>query len=201
VEEKRLQLQTRNPLEHGIYVHGRGEVVAVHGLKIEAGDAEKDGKVLRLAVATGANVALHYLGEGEAVNYSTAKEMGEPTSRFYSDRQQELGWMVCDLVEVAHRRKVAMGLAGPPRGGYQWRVSVAEVARADNAALASAAKDIVDWLSWMRDNYLIDASTAAKLAFKFAGEPLGEDEVQRMLEEGRAWRARRPEQDTEPSTD
>lgn len=192
VEEKVAKLQTRNPLEHGVYVHGKGEVVTVHGLKIEADDAEKDGQVLRLAVATGANVALHYVGEGTTVNYATAKEMGEPTSRFFSDRQQEVGWMVCDLTEVAHKRKVAMGLAGPPRGGYQWQVSSAEVARADNQALAAAAKDIVESLLGMAAKGWIDDETAVKMAFKFAGEPLGEDEVQRILE---------AEPNTEPDTD
>ncbi len=90
VETKRQQLRHSNPVEAGIYVHGPGEKVTYPSLKIEAGQAEDDGKALRLAVATGANIGMHYLGEGQGTNYATAREMGEPTARFYTDRQQEL---------------------------------------------------------------------------------------------------------------
>ena len=58
------------------------------------------GLVLRLAIATGAHLGLHYLGEGERTNYATAKEMGEPTARFFSDRQEQLIWMIEDLVSL-----------------------------------------------------------------------------------------------------
>jgi hypothetical protein len=105
VEEKRQQLRRRSPVEAGIYVHGPGETLTMHNLQVGANDAKEDGRALRLAISTGANVGLHFLGEGESVNYATAKEMGEPTARFYSDRQGELCAFLCDLVEAAWRRR------------------------------------------------------------------------------------------------
>jgi len=186
VEEKRRQLQTRNPMEHGIYVHGPGEEVTLHSLNIRATDAKDDGRTMRLAVATGGNTALHYLGEGEAANYATAKEMGEPTARFYTDRQQELSWSLCDLIEAAYRRKVAMGLASLPRGGdFKFIVTMPEVARADNEGLAGAAQSIVTALRDMRDVGWVDDKTAVAMAFKFAGEPLGEEEIARILSQAK----------------
>jgi len=182
VEEKRQQLQTANPLEHGLYVHGPGETLTLHSLNIRANDAKADGHALRLAVGTGSNTALHYLGEGQGVNYATAKEMGEPTSRFYTERQNELAGFLRDLVTVAYRRRAAaLGLKLPPDFDPQLVTSVAEVARADNESLAKAALMIVKSLVQMRDAGWIDDETAVKMAFKFAGEPLGEKEVKHIL--------------------
>lgn len=182
VEEKRQQLRTNNPLEHGIYVHGPGETLVLHSLKIEADDAKEDGHALRLAIATGSNTALHYLGEGESVNYATAKEMGEPTSRFYTERQGEMEGFIKDLVAAAYkRREAALGRELPPDLDLQLITSVAEVARADNENLAKAAAMIVRALTQMKEAGWIDDETAVKMAFKFAGEPLGEKQVKQLL--------------------
>jgi len=182
VEEKQRQLAKANPLEAGMYVHGPGEKVVVHDLKIGAGDVADDGKALRLAAATGANVGLHYLGEGESINYATAREMGEPTARFYSERQATLCWLVCDLVRVAFERAAAMGRATLPRGGdLRLSAGVAEVSRADNESLARSAALIVRWLLALKEQGWIDDETAVAMAFKFAGEPLGADRVRQIL--------------------
>lgn len=183
VEEKRQQLKTSNPLEHGIYVHGSGEKLILHSLKIEASDAEDDGKALRLAIATGSNTALHYFGEGEGTNYATAKEMGEPTARFYTERQEEIEGFLKALVAIAYRRQAAaLGHKLAPDIDLQLVTTVAEVARADNESLAKAAAMIVTALVKMREAGWIDDETAVKMAFKFAGEPLGEEEVKRILQ-------------------
>jgi hypothetical protein len=180
VEQKRQQLQTDNPIAHGIYVHGPGETVTMHQLNIRADEAAEDGKLLRLANATGANIALHYLGEGEAVNYSTAKEMGEPSARFFAERQEELCAMLLDLVTVAYRRAEALERV-PPVEDLQLSANTPEVARADNLSLAQAASNIVTALGEMRVNGWVDDATAARLAFKFAGEALSEEEITTIL--------------------
>jgi hypothetical protein len=185
VEAKKQQLATNNPVTAGIYVHGRGETVAMHSLKIDADEAKEDGRALRLAIATGSNVGLHYLGEGESVNYATAREMGEPTARFYTDRQNELKYFLVDIVEAAWRRRHA-ALTGeqlPSRLDLELSVSAAEVARADNESLAQAARDMVQALQQMKTEGWVDDATAVRLAFQFAGEPLREDEINTILEQ------------------
>ena len=182
VEQKRAQLRRTNPIEAGIYVHGPGEEVEMRNLQIGASDAKEDGLILRLAVATGANVALHYLGEGESVNYATAKEMGEPTARFFSERQQDFCAMLEDLVSAAYRRKVGLGLAEMPGDGdLGLRTSVTEVARADNLSLAQAADSVVKALAEMMRLGIADRETAARLAYKFAGEALTSEEIEQIL--------------------
>ena len=163
VEAKRRQLRTSNPIEAGIYVHGPGETVTMHNLRIDANQAAEDGKVLRLAIATGTNLALHYLGEGESTNYSTAKEMGEPTARFYADRQQDIIWALQDMITVAYRRSCLVTGTELPQD-LELQVTVTEVARADNESLAKAARDIVTALSDMRTAGWITDELAIKLA-------------------------------------
>lgn len=182
VEEKRRQLTRRNPIEAGLYVHGPGEEVTMHNLKIEADDAKEDGRAIRLAIAAGSNIGLHYLGEGESVNYATAKEMGEPTARFYSDRQLDFSAILCDLVTAAYYRKLAQLTPDAPHPpDLKLKPSTTEVARADNESLAKAARDIIEALTSMHAAGWIDDLTAASLAFKFAGEALGQDEIEHIL--------------------
>ena len=185
VEGKRRQLRTSNPVEAGIYVHGPGEEVTMHGLNINAGQAEEDGKVLRLAIATGSNLALHYLGEGESTNYSTAKEMGEPTARFFADRQQDIIWGLQDLLDVAYRRFCMVTGAEAP-DDLQLQVTVTEVARADNESLAKAAHSIIQALAIASVQGWIDDETALSIALKFSGEILPIERVRDILDKARA---------------
>ena len=197
VEEKRQQLRRTNPLEAGIYVHGAGEAVRLHDLNIDADNAESDGKALRLACGTAANVGLHYLGEGESANYATAKEMGEPTSRYYSERQDNFTWILRHLVTAAYRRYcVVTATEWPESSDLQLVVSVAEVARADNESLARSANFVVRALVQMSDYGWIDDETATRLAFQFAGEPLGTDEIAEILA-----KSTKPDPDPETETD
>ena len=152
----------------------------MHSLRIEADDAEDDGKVLRLAIATGSNLGLHYLGEGENANYATAKEMGEPTARFYADRQQDIIWMLQDLLSVAYRRYCHVH-GRPFPEDLQYQVTVTEVARADNESLANAALSIIRALVMASDQGWIDDETALSLALKFAGETVPVEAVREIL--------------------
>jgi hypothetical protein len=182
VKARKRQVETEDPIKAGIYVHGPGESVNAHALNIGAGDAKEDGRALRLAIASGGNVALHYMGEGEAVNYATAREMGEPTARFYTERQQDLCAMLLEICQVAYQRKAALGLATlPAKANYQLQASVTETARADNQVLAEAAQMMVQALAEMKAQGWVDDPTAVRLAFKFAGEAIGEDEIEKLL--------------------
>jgi hypothetical protein len=199
VEAKKYQLRRDDPMTAGIYVHGPGESTTLHNLQIQADDAEPDGKALRLAIAAGSGVALHYMGEGGDVNYATAREMGEPTSRFFSERQDNLVEFLLQLVTVAHARfMLVTGHRPPAAGDLKLEASIPEVARADNQTLATAVKDASTALATMRQMGWTDDPTAAKLAFKFDGETLSEDELAAILEAAAAAPYQKP---PEPESD
>ena len=70
----------------------------------------------------------------------------------------------------------------PVYGDLELETAVTEVARADNESLARAANLMVRALAEMRGQGWIDDGTAMHLAVKFAGEPLGEEEVGRSAD-------------------
>jgi len=178
----RARLQTSNPLETGIYVSGDGEEVKMHSLNINATDAKEDGRALRLAIATGAQVGMHFLGEGESINYATAKEMGEPTTRFYTGRQNAFVGFLIDLLAHAYTRHAAItNTAIPSDLSKQIVPAVGEVARADNESLATAANTIVTALAQMKAAGWITDEEAIRIAYKFAGEPLGKSRIDAIL--------------------
>ena len=184
VQKKRRQLRRDQPMEAGIYVHGPGELTKFHNLQLRADDAEADGRALRLALAAGSGNALHYFGEGGEVNFATAKEMGEPTARFYAERQDDMVNVLENIITTAyHRFLLATGHRPPSRGDLKLNAAVPEVARADNQSLALASKDIVIALAEMRAQGWIDDATAIQWAFKFAGETIETEDLQNILDQ------------------
>ncbi len=181
VEKKRAQYATNPPTGGGIFVHGKGEELKFPSANIGAYEAKDDGLALRLAMAAGANIPLHFLGEGASATRSTAQEMGDPTLRHYRMRQVCLVEIVTDLVEQAYtrrcatlgeRRAVDMGLV----------VEVPDVSRTDSQALASAAASIVAAFATMKANGWITDELAVRTAFKFAGEVLSEEQIKEVLD-------------------
>ncbi len=80
---------------------------------IEAADASPDGRAMRLMVAAGAGIPLHFLAEGESTNRATAAEMGTPTYRHYAHRRLEFAAMLVDLCSWALRRAQTRGWGEP----------------------------------------------------------------------------------------
>lgn len=182
VANKREFYRANPPTGGAVCVVGRGERITFPSANIEAGDAEPDGRALRLAIAAGSNVPLHFLAEGSSATRSTASEMGDPTHRHYRMRQQDFSGFLLDLCAQAWRRyEQVRGLA--PLEDLGLEVEAPDVSRADNGALATAAKTIVEAFAVMRSNGWIDDEHAVRLAFKFAGEVLPEDEIKKIINE------------------
>lgn len=168
LRKKRFQYKT--PPEPGsIIVHGDTEKWEAVAPRIEAWDAKEDGKAIRLMVAAGAGVPLHFLGEGESATRATAVEMGDPTFRHYYRRQLAFGQMLVDLLTVAVRRANARG-RGKPHADLKLSVKFADITKRDNQMLAQSALQIVQALEIMAGHGWVDRETAIEMAFRFAGE-------------------------------
>ncbi len=111
--------------------------------------------------------------------------MGEPTARFFQDRQQRIIWYLHDLVTVAYRRYCVVHGSTPPED-LQLQTSVTEVARADNQSIASATLSIVRALAISARQNWIDDETALSIALKFAGENYTIEEIRDILAQARA---------------
>jgi hypothetical protein len=192
VEAKKQQYRANPPTRGSIYVHGRGEELKFPAANIAAFEAKDDGRALRLAMATSGDIPLHFFSEGDTATRATAVEMGDPTHRFYRQRQRELGGMLVDLAEVAYRRHLAVLRGIKEKGLGSWlrrgdlglEYEAADISRADNKAMADAARTIVEAFAVMKENGWITDELAIRLAFKFAGEVLTDEEVSEILEAG-----------------
>jgi hypothetical protein len=180
VEKKRAQYASNPPTGGGIFVHGKGEELKFPAATIGAYEAKDDGLAIRLAMAAGANVPLHFLGEGQSATRSTAEAMGDPTLRHYRMRQVCLVEIITDLVEAAYLRRCAT-LGQRPAADIGLVVDVPDVSREDNEALATAAKTIVEAFAVMSAHGWITDDIAVRTAFKFAGEVLSEEQITEVL--------------------
>ena len=181
VTAKRRQYEANPPTGGNIFVTGPGEELAFPAANIDAGQAEPDGVALRLAVAAGANIPLHYLAEGTSATKATATEMADPTRRHYRMRQIDFANILTDLCEQAYlKRAQVRGIMAYYRNP-QARAEMPDVSREDNGALADAAKTITEAFNTMQERGWIDKETAVRLIFKFAGEVLPEDQLQQII--------------------
>ncbi len=69
--------------------------------RIDAGAAEADGKAIRLMIAAGAGIPLHFLAEGESATRATAREQGTPTYRHFSHRQAIFAAIIQKVIRTA----------------------------------------------------------------------------------------------------
>ena len=180
LRQKRFQYQ-KPPEPGSIIVHGDTEKWEAVSPKIEAWDAKEDGRAIRLIIAAGAGVPLHFLSEGESATRATAAEMGDPTFRHYYHRQLLFGRMLQDLLETAIRRAQARG-RGQPFAEPRLAVKFADITRKDNQMLAQSAWMITQALDLMARHGWIDRQTAIELAMKFAGEFVNVKEVMERVE-------------------
>jgi len=166
VQRRRAELGAPPP-PGSVIIHNEAEEWKAVTAHIDAGEAEADGKAIRLMIAAGAGIPLHFLSEGESATRATAREMGEPTRRAFAERQKVYGAMLQAVAREAARRAGVDPQAIPaPR--------FPDLTREDNLALAQAAAQIVGALTEaVSHGWLTDQEAAAWLR-KFAGEPYAE---------------------------
>lgn len=103
LELKRAQY-SRPPSPGSVIISDASETWTAIRPEIGADDAEPDGKALRLMIAAGTGVPLHFLGEGESATRATAREMGTATFRHFSARQQTLRVILSTVIDTAAHR-------------------------------------------------------------------------------------------------
>jgi hypothetical protein len=159
----------RPPPPGSVVVTNEGEKWEAVNPQVQAQEAESDGKALRLIVAAGAGVPLHFLAEGESATRATAAEMGDPTFRHYRQRQLFFCHMLEDIAMVALRWAEQIGRIALP-AEMRLRAEAGDITREDNLRLAQAAREISQALDVMVEHGWVDEEAARRWAFRFAGE-------------------------------
>jgi hypothetical protein len=180
---RKKKFRYKTPPEPGsIIVHDDAETWQAVSPKIEAWDASADGKAIRLMVAAGAGIPLHFLAEGESATRATAAEMGDPTFRHYYRRQLMFGDMLKMIVTLAVRRANARG-RGWAFADLKLSCKLPDITKHDNLQLAQSANLIARALESYARLGIIDKDTALEMAMRFAGELIDVDAVKRRIAE------------------
>lgn len=155
------------PPPGSVIVHNEAEEWRAVQPAIDAQSAEPDGKAMRLMVAAGAGVPLHFLAEGESATRATAAEMGAPTYRHYQRRQLYFGAVVCDIVGQAIRRSGQFpGWTGGLAAQFE------DLTGEDNLRVAQSVSLVARSLALAVEQGIVDRSEARALFDRFCREPL-----------------------------
>lgn len=180
-KQREAELNLNPPSPGSVNVGDESETWEALSAKLESPDAERDGLAIKKMIATGAGVPLHFLAEPESSTRTTAEASGGPTYRHYEQRQRTFLWIVRDLMQIARRRRHIAG--GRVSMKAKLAVVGSDISARDNAALATAAAQLIAVLEQLRGRRLIDDAELLRLIYKFAGEIV---DVEEMLERGAA---------------
>jgi hypothetical protein len=190
VAEKREQY--RNPPEAGsIVVKDESEIWEVASPTLHGADAQHDMKAVRGMIDAGSGFPPHWRGEAADANLATATAMQGPTERHLLRRQKYFVFMLEDLVYHAYQRARELGFAralGTNDFDKLFVVSVQDVSRTDNEALARSAKDFTQALNQLGSVLGGKNETWKRLAIReamrFAGTPMSEEEIEALIHDG-----------------
>lgn len=187
------QEQYRNPPEAGsIIVKDDSEKWEVQAPLLHASDAQHDLKAVRQMIDAGSGYPPHWRGESADANLATATAMQAPTERHLVRRQKYFSFVLQDILYQAYLRARALGKARRiSETDYEklFSVMAPDISRADNEALARAARDISQALAALQTQLAgrSDAFTRLmlRLVYRFAGEPQGDETIQQILDQVR----------------
>ncbi len=191
---KEKQEQYRLPPDAGsIIVKDESEKWEVYSPSLNGADARHDMSAVRGMVDSGAGYPPHWRGEAADANLATATAMQAPAERHLLRRQKYFVFMLEDIVYRAYQRGVEPGLLRRlPTDDYEqlFTVAMPDISRTDKESLARSARDVSLALETLAGllpgrSELLN-KTALRVGLKFAGEPVGEDELDMMLDQAAA---------------
>jgi hypothetical protein len=183
----RKRMQYAYPPEPGsIIVHNESEQWSAVQPRIEAGDAEADGRAIKMMIAMGAGLPEHYLADGGETNRATAAEMGLPTFRKFQRRQDTFGLVIRAILDRVLAEAIRAG-ALPAGIDRTYRVIFPELAPGDNKDLAAASAGMLQALLAAHQAGWVSRETAMRLFYGAMGEEINvEEELARIAGEREA---------------
>jgi hypothetical protein len=145
------QEQYRQPPEAGsIIVKDETETWQPVAPQLHSADAHHDLQAVRQMIDAGSGYPPHWRGEAAEANLATATAMQAPTERHLQRRQQYFAYMLQDILYQAYQRRVQAGRARPLTTidySRLFSLSIPDISRSDNEALARSARDIAQGLA------------------------------------------------------
>ena len=190
VEAKQSQY-ARPPEAGSIVVKDDGEEWEVKSPSLRAVDARHDLQAVRNMIDA-VGYPPHWRGEPGDANLATAQAMQLRPERHLRRRQNYIVFILQDLIYHAYKRAFVAGKVRtkPSDLPYSelYSIQTTDISRADNEALAGAAKDLT--AAFYQIFTIVQPQSSPTLArraldliFKFAGEPLSESTMDEIMKE------------------
>jgi hypothetical protein len=132
-----------------------------------------------------AGLALTDFGESETANLASASVMADQRSRFLKTRQSYFGYMLARLGLESYNRAVRLGrVRGKLADLSDVRIGFSDVSTADNGIQATSAAGVANALNTlyaMGVNGNAFKRLALRLVLRFAGEQVGESDLDSLL--------------------
>jgi len=179
------------PAPNSKFVHNDSVELNAVSPTLQAADTSESARLLRNHVLGGATVPEHWFGGGGDVNRAAAGEMGEPTFKVYTMRQQFLKLMLEDIGRLVLWK--ATGTGEPDWADDKWKVTAKfpELANKDITKFASAMSTVSIAVTGMIDKGLITEETGLGLIADVAARFGAEIDAKTELVNARAERQRR----------
>ncbi|HVC80063.1 MAG TPA: hypothetical protein VNL35_06105 [Chloroflexota bacterium] len=182
IDRKRMQY-AYPPDPGSIIVHNESEQWSAVQPKIEAGDAEADGRAIKMMIAMGAGLPEHYLADGGDVNRATAVEMGLPTFRKFQRRQDTFGLVIRAILDRVLEEATRAGTL-PVGVDRSYKVIFPELAPGDNSDLATATSTVTPALLSAHQAGWVSKETAMRLFYAMTGQEVNvAEELERIARE------------------
>lgn len=164
------------PAPNSTFVHNDSVRLEPKSPSLQAADTSESARLLRNHVLGGSTTPEHWFGGGGDVNRAAASEMGEPTFKIYTGRQnflklalEEIGRFVLWKAAEANGKK-------PDWAEDKWQVTAVfpELVNRDVTKFAAAMASLVTAVIQMIDAGLLTEETALKLVADVA-QRFGQD--------------------------
>jgi hypothetical protein len=176
-------LAANPPTPGSILVTDESEEWSVIAPELNSADAATDGLALKKMIASGAGVPLHFLAEPESSTRTTAEAAGGPTYRHFEQRQNYFCWLLADVIRVVLSRRSLVDRHVSKTSKFEVRGG--DISARDNASLSVAASNIANVFEVLHDKGLIDGNELLRLVYRFSGENIDEDQLNKPLTERR----------------
>lgn len=189
---EKFDREFKAPGPNSKYVHNDTVKLEAKSPSLQAADTSESARLLRNHVLGGATVPEHWFGGGGDVNRAAAGEMGEPTFKLYTARQQVLKLM---LEEIGRYVLWQGGEGEPDWSEERWKVTAVfpELVNRDLTKFASAMQAVATTVILMIDAGLLTEQTALKLVADVAARFGQEIDAATELAKARLEHAKRQE--------
>lgn len=152
------------PAPNSTFVHNETVKLEAKTPELQAADTSASARLLRNHVLGGSTTPEHWFGGGGDVNRAAASEMGEPTFKIYSGRQNFLKLMLEEVGRFV-LWKSARGGERPDWAEDKWQVTAVfpELVNRDITKFAAAMVQVVQAVIQMIDAGLLTQETGLKL--------------------------------------